>query len=391
MQRRRSGGAARKDEGAQRGQTGVESVDFLFEARLQSIRRNYESSAKKGKLTEAESERRLSLLSGALDLAALAESDLVIEAVFEDMEVKRGLFRQLDGLVKKGAILATNTSYLDINEIASKTRRPQDVIGLHFFSPAHVVRLLEIVRGARTGRDVVATAVQLARKIGKIGVVVGVCYGFVGNRILSARQRQAAKLLAEGAMPWDVDRALTDFGFPMGPFAMSDMAGVDIGWLAAASSSSTIKEILCEMGRKGQKTRSGYYDYDEARKPSPSPVVEKLVLDFSASRGIVRRHIPDQEILERCLYAMINEGAKILEEGIALRASDIDVLWLNGYGWPAWRGGPIFYADAIGLDRVISKLEDFCRTVGPEFAPSPLLRELATAGRRLSGLVGGRG
>ena len=229
-----------------------------------------------------------------------------------------------------------------------------------------------------------ATAVQLAKQIGKIGVVVGVCHGFVGNRILSARQREAARLLTDGAMPWDVDRVLSDFGFPMGPFAMSDLAGVDIGWLAAKTSSSTIKEILCEQGRKGQKTGAGYYDYDPARKATPSPVVEQIVRDFSARQGVVRRAISDQEILERCLYPMINEGAKIVAEGVALRASDIDVVWLNGYGWPAWRGGPMYYADTVGLPHIVAKLEEFERQCGPDFRPAPLLREMAASGSQFT-------
>ncbi len=351
---------------------------------VQLIRNNYEFSVKKGKLTQEQVEARMGRLAGALELAALAESDLVIEAVFEDMEVKRRLFRDLDTIVKQGAILATNTSYLDIDAMAAETARPQDVIGLHFFSPAHIMRLLEIVRAARTAPDVLATALQLAKKIGKIGVVVGVCHGFVGNRILSARQREAARLLTDGAMPWDVDRVLTEFGFPMGPFAMSDLAGVDIGWLAATSSSSTIKEILCEQGRKGQKTGAGYYDYDQTRKATPSPVVEQIVRDFSAKKGIVRRAISDREILERCLFPMINEGAKIIAEGVAARASDIDVVWLNGYGWPAWRGGPMYYADTLGLSHIVANLEEFERLCGPDFKPAPLLREMAASGAQFT-------
>ena len=361
----------------------VETSAQALERGVETIRRNYESTVKKGRLSRREADNRLAKLTGALDLSAVAESDLVIEAVFEDMELKRRLFRDLDAHTKPGAILATNTSYLDVDAIAAETSRPQDVIGLHFFSPANIMRLLEIVRGARTGKDVVATALGLAKRLGKVGAVVGVCHGFVGNRILQARQREAANLLSEGAMPWDVDRVLTEFGFPMGPFAMSDLAGVDIGWLAEQSSSSTIKEILCERGRKGQKTQAGYYDYDETRKASPSAIVERIVEDFSASRGIARRRIPDQEILERCLYPMINEGAKILEEKVAIRASDIDAIWLNGYGWPAWRGGPMYYADELGLPRVVSGLERLQAAFGDAFKPAALLASRASSGGRL--------
>ena len=361
----------------------VETSAQALERGVENIRRNYESTVRKGRLSRREADSRLAKQTGAVELSAVAESDLVIEAVFEDMELKRRLFRDLDAHTKPGAILAINTSYLDVDAIAAETSRPQDVVGLHFFSPANVMRLLEIVRGAETGKDVVATALGLAKRLGKIGAVVGVCHGFVGNRILQARQREAANLLSEGAMPWDVDRVLNEFGFPMGPFAMSDLAGVDIGWLAAQSSSSTIKEILCERGRKGQKTLAGYHDYDESRKASPSAIVERIVEDFSASRGIVRRRIADQEILERCLYPTINEGAKILEEKVVIRASDIDAIWLNGYGWPAWRGGPMYYADELGLPRVVSKLEQFHATFGDAFKPAALLASRASSGGRL--------
>ena len=361
----------------------VETSALALERGVATMRRNYESSVRKGKLGLHDVEGRLGKLTGAVDLAAVAESDLVVEAVFEDMALKRRLFRDLDAKAKPGAILATNTSYLDVDAIAAETSRPQDVIGLHFFSPANVMRLLEIVRAAKTGQDVLATALGLARRLGKVGVVVGVCQGFVGNRMLQARQREAANLIAEGAMPWDVDRVLTEFGFSMGPFAMSDLAGVDIGWLASQSSSSTIKEILCEQGRKGQKTRAGYYDYDASRMAVPSPVVQTIVEDYSASRGIVRRSIPDQDILERCIYPMINEGAKLLQDKVAIRASDIDTIWLNGYGWPTWRGGPMYYADELGLPNVVGKLEQLQAEFGDAFAPAPLLAACALRGRRL--------
>jgi 3-hydroxyacyl-CoA dehydrogenase len=322
-------------------------------------------------------------LTGAMDLSALSDCDLIIEAVFELMEVKKEVFTKLDAIAKPGAILASNTSYLDINEIAAVTKRPESVIGLHFFSPANVMRLLEVVRGAKTAKPVVATAMQMAKTIGKVGVLVGVCHGFVGNRMLEARQREAGKLILEGAMPWDVDRVLFDFGMPMGPFAMGDLAGLDLGWVKERSTGSTIRELLCEAGRWGQKTGAGFYDYDAARKATPSPVVEQLILELSAKQGIARRPIGDQEILERCLYPMINEGVKILEEGIASRASDIDVVWINGYGWPAYRGGPMFYADAVGAKTVLARLQAYQLQFGEDFRPAALLEAVAGSGGRL--------
>jgi 3-hydroxyacyl-CoA dehydrogenase len=345
------------------------------------MRGNYENTAKKGRMTQADVETRMGLLTGTLDLQKLADCDLVIEAVFENMDIKKDIFGKLDGIVKQGAILATNTSYLNVDEIAAVTKRPEFVIGLHFFSPANVMRLLEIVRGEKTSKSVIATAMQLARKIGKVGVLVGVCHGFVGNRMLAQRQREAQKLILEGAMPWDVDRVLYDFGLPMGPFAMSDLAGLDIGWSKETSSSSTIREILCEMDRRGQKTGAGFYDYDENRRAKPSPVVEKIILDFAQKKGVNRRTISDEEILERCIYPMINEGAKILEEGKAIRASDIDIVWINGYGWPVYRGGPMFYGEAIGLDKVLAKMKEFEGKMGDDFKPSPLLEKLASEGK----------
>jgi len=304
--------------------------------------------------------------------------------VFELMEVKKDIFKKLDAIAKPSAILASNTSYLDINEIAAVTQRPESVIGLHFFSPANVMRLLEVVRGAKTAKPVVATAMQMSKTIGKVGVLVGVCHGFVGNRMLAARQREAGKLILEGAMPWDVDRALFDFGMPMGPFAMGDLAGLDLGWVKERSTSSTIRELLCEAGRWGQKTGAGFYDYDSARKATPSPVVEQMILDFSAKHGIARRAIADQEILERCLYPMINEGVKILEEGIASRASDIDVVWINGYGWPAYRGGPMYYADAVGPATVLARLKAYQTEFGDDFKPAALLETVAANGGKLA-------
>jgi 3-hydroxyacyl-CoA dehydrogenase len=328
----------------------------------------------------------MGLIKGSLNMEDLADCDLVIEAVFERMDVKKDIFTKLDKIVKQGAILATNTSGLNIDEIASVTKRPEAVIGLHFFSPANVMKLLEIVRADHTSKEVIATSMKLAKKIGKIAVLVGVCNGFVGNRMLAQRGREAQKMVLEGAMPWDVDRVLYDFGLPMGPFAMSDLAGLDIGWSKETSKSATIREILCEMGRRGQKTGAGFYDYDEARNAKPSPAVEKIVLDFAAKKGINRRSISDEEILERCIYPMINEGAKILQEGIAQRASDIDIVWINGYGWPVYRGGPMFYADLVGPEKILGKLKEFEGTIGTDFKPAPLLEKLAAEKRRFQDL-----
>jgi 3-hydroxyacyl-CoA dehydrogenase len=328
----------------------------------------------------------MGLLTGTLELEKLADCDLVIEAVFENMDVKKDVFGKLDKIVKQGAILASNTSYLDVNEIAGATQRPEWVIGLHFFSPANVMRLLEIVRGAKTSKQVVATAMQLAKKIGKIGVLVGVCHGFVGNRMLAARQAQAQAMLLEGAMPWDVDKPLYDFGMPMGPFAMGDLAGLDIGWSKETSKSSTVREVLCEMDRRGQKTGAGFYDYDEQRNAKPSPVTERIIKDFAAKAGVTPRQISEQEILERSIYPMINEGAKILEEKIAIRPSDIDIVWINGYGWPVYRGGPMFYADTVGLANVVAKLKEYGPKLGADFKISPLLERLAAEGKKFQDL-----
>ncbi len=364
----------------------VETQQAALDRGIATIRKNYENTAKKGRLTQADVETRMGLLTGTLALEDLADCDLIIEAVFENMDIKKDVFGRLDKIAKAGAILASNTSYLDVNEIASATTRPESVIGLHFFSPANVMRLLEIVRGAATSKEVIATSMQIGKKIGKVAVLVGVCPGFVGNRILSQRQREAQKLVMEGAMPWDIDRVLFDFGFPMGPFAMSDLAGLDIGWSKENSKSSTIREVLCEMDRRGQKSGSGYYDYDENRNAIPSPVVEKIILDFAAKQGINRRDISDEEILERCVYPMINEGAKILEEGMAIRASDIDIVWLNGYGWPLYRGGPMFYGDLIGLPKVLEKMKAFQAQMGDEFKPSALLERLVAEGKSFKDL-----
>ena len=366
--------------------TMVETRQDALDRGVATIRRNYENTAKRGRLTMAEVEKRMAMLTGTLSLEALARCDLVIEAVFEDMAVKKELFSKLDGIVKQGAILATNTSRLDVNEIASATRRPESVIGLHFFSPANVMRLLEVVRGDKTSNAVIATSMQMARKIGKVAALVGVCPGFVGNRMLAQRQREAQALMLEGAKPQDIDRVLFDFGFPMGPFAMSDLAGLDLGWTRETSTGETMREKLCELDRRGQKTGAGYYDYDADRNPTPSPVVDKLILELAAKKGIVRRSIADEEILERCIYPMINEGARILEEGKAIRASDIDIIWINGYGFPVYRGGPMFYGDTVGLPKVLDKLRHFQAKFGADFKPAKLLEKLVVEGKRFQDL-----
>lgn len=344
------------------------------------IRKNYERSAAKGRFTADQVERAMGLLTPTLDINDLADCDLVIEAVFENMDVKKDMFRKLDGIVKPGAILASNTSYLNVDEMAAETKRPGSVLGLHFFSPANVMRLLEIVRAAKTEPAVLKTAMDLAKKIGKVAVVSGVCFGFIGNRMLSPRQRAAQAMLLQGAKPWDVDKALTDFGMPMGPFQMSDLAGLDLGWDKANSKSETIRDVLCERDRRGQKTGKGFYDYDENRRPSPSQEVEAIIDEFAAKSGLEQRVFSQDEIRERLLFPMINEGAKILEEGMAQRASDIDTVWINGYGWPAYTGGPMFWADTIGLDKVVAGLKAHAAASGAEPDICKLLEDKAAKG-----------
>ena len=359
----------------------VEVKDEALKRGLGVIRKNYDNTAAKGRLTAADVDKRMGLITGSLELESLGDCDLIIEAVFERMDIKKEVFAKLDRIAKPGAILASNTSYLNIDEIATATKRPDAVIGMHFFSPANVMRLLEVVRGEKTSKPVIATAMAIAKKIGKIGVLVGVCPGFVGNRMLAQRQREAQKLVMEGAMPWDVDRVLYDFGFPMGPFAMSDLAGLDIGWVKENSRGETIRDVLCEMDRRGQKTGAGYYDYDEKRNRKPSPVTEKIISEFRAKAGINARKIEDSEILERCLYPMINEGAKILEEGKAIRASDIDIVWINGYGWPVYEGGPMYYGDAVGLGKVLARMQSWHKSMGEVFKPAALLEKLVAEGK----------
>jgi 3-hydroxyacyl-CoA dehydrogenase len=365
----------------------VEVKQEALDRGLKVVRGNYERSAKNGRFTMDEVEKRMGLIKGSLDMNALKDVDMVIEAVFERMDIKKDIFTKLDAICKPGAILATNTSGLNIDEIASVTKRPESVIGLHFFSPANVMKLLEIVRADHTSKEVINTSMKLAKKIGKIAVLVGVCPGFVGNRMLAQRGREAQAMVLEGAMPWDVDRVLYDFGFPMGPFAMSDLAGLDIGWVKENSKGATIRDVLCEADRRGQKTGAGYYDYDpETRAAKPSPVTEKIIKDFVSKSGKNPRDIGDQEILERCIYPMINEGAKLLEEKKAIRASDIDVVWVNGYGWPVYRGGPMHYGDYVGLDKVLAKMKEFQAKMGDQFKPAPLLEKLVAEGKKFADL-----
>jgi 3-hydroxyacyl-CoA dehydrogenase len=362
----------------------VEAQAEALERGLATIRRNYEGTARKGRISTIDVETRMGLLAPGLDVEALADCDLVIEAAFENLDLKREIFGRLDRIVKAEAILASNTSYLDIDAIAAATARPERVLGLHFFSPANVMRLLEVVRGAKTAPAVVATAMALGRRIGKIAVLAGVCHGFIGNRILAQRQAQANRLVLEGATPWQVDRVVTDLGLPMGPFAMIDLAGLDLGWSRETSKGETVREILCERDRRGQKTGRGFYDYDEARKATPSAEVEAVIRAVAARQGVTQREISDEEILERCLYPMVNEGAKILDEGKALRASDIDIVWINGYGWPVYSGGPMHWADGVGLARIVERLRALEAEHGPDFTPAPLLATLAAEGGSFS-------
>ncbi|HUN56296.1 MAG TPA: 3-hydroxyacyl-CoA dehydrogenase NAD-binding domain-containing protein [Smithella sp.] len=355
------------------------------------IKKNYASSVAKGSLKQEVMDKRMSLIKPTLSYDDLKNVDLVVEAVFEDMEVKKEVFAKLDAVCKPGAILASNTSYLNIDKIADITKRPQEVMGMHFFSPANVMKLLENVRGAKTSPDVYATAMKIGKTIGKVPVLVGVCDGFVGNRMLAKRTRECGFMLEEGALPWQIDKVIYNFGFPMGTYAMGDMAGLDIGWrnrkanfnsLTPREQKNTILDKICEMGRFGQKTGSGFYKYDEKRNATPDPLIEELIIKHSREVGIERRAISDQEILERAVYCMINEGAKILEEGIAARPLDIDVVWIYGYGFPVYLGGPMFYADTIGLKKVYDAILKYKDLVGSEYwTPSPLLEKLARAGK----------
>jgi 3-hydroxyacyl-CoA dehydrogenase len=364
--------------------TVVEVAREALERGLAIVRKNYEATAARGRLTKDDVEKRMGLISGTTDFGAVADADIVIEAVFEEMPIKKEVFAKLDGLCKPDAVLATNTSTLNVDEIASATKRPQSVLGMHFFSPANVMRLLEVVRGAKSSKPVIATAMAVGKQIAKVPVLVGVCDGFVGNRMLHQRGREAEKLILEGALPHQVDKVLYDFGFPMGPFAMGDLAGLDVGWRIrkGKGAKAAVADRLCEMGRFGQKTGAGYYRYEGTdRTAKPDPEVEKIILEVARAMGLQRRAITDDEILARLLYPMVNEGAKILEEKLAIRASDIDVIWVYGYGWPVYRGGPMAWADSIGLKVVRDRMLEFERQHGDTWKPAALLDRLANEGK----------
>ncbi len=360
----------------------VEMAEEALTRGTGTVRKNYEATAAKGRMTSAQVDGAMGLLTPTLDFAALAGCDLIVEAVYENMDVKKEIFARLDAIAKPGAILASNTSYLDINEIAAATSRPGDVLGLHFFSPANVMRLVEVVRGAKTAPQVLATGMDIARRIKKVPVVAGVCYGFIGNRMLIPRQGQAIQLLLEGATPEQVDRVHTALGMPMGPFQMADLAGVDIGWHRDPARIESIRDALCAEGRWGQKKGAGFYDYDDKRRPTPSPVTTRIIEEFRAKAEIAPREITDEEITVRTLYTMVNEAALILSEGIAQRASDIDVVWAFGYGWPAWRGGPMFWADSVGLGAIVAGIERYRSAIGGGYEVAALLREKADKGER---------
>jgi 3-hydroxyacyl-CoA dehydrogenase len=375
--------------------TVLETTQAALDKGLGTVRKNYENTLKKGRLTQDEFDKRIKQITGTLSYDDIKTADLVIEAVFEDMQVKKQVFEKLDKVAKKGAILASNTSTLDLNKIADFTQRPQDVIGLHFFSPANVSKLLEIVRGAKSAKDVVATSMAVSKQIKKVGVISGVCDGFIGNRMMNAYFRQMELLLDVGALPQQIDKAMEKFGFAMGPFRVSDLAGNDILWYIRKRMYveypdrvfSKTPDRICELGRFGQKTGAGWYDYKPGdRAPIPSDLVNKIVLEESARLGLSRRKVGDEEIVQRALYSLINEGARILEEGIALRASDIDVVYLTGYGFPDFRGGPLFYADTVGLPNILRTMREFARGYQPDaWEPAPLLKQLASEGKTFAG------
>jgi len=367
--------------------TVIETEQAALDRGMARIAELYATSAKRGSITEAQANERRGRIQGRLGLEGVADADIVVEAVFEDMDVKKQVFAELDRLAKPGAVLATNTSYLDIDEIAGATQRPGDVLGMHFFSPANVMKLLEIVRGRTSSPATIATAADVGKKLAKVSIVVGNCFGFVGNRMLARRTDAAERLLLDGASPQDVDAALVAFGFKMGPFAMADLAGLDIGMRIrkAFGKRAPIADALCDEKRFGQKTGQGYYLYD-GRSATPDPEVDRIIAAESAKLGITRRPVTAEEITERLVYPMINEGARILDEGIATRPGDIDAIWLHGYNWPAWRGGPMFYADLVGLARIRDRLQDFFAATGDEaLRPAPLLARLADGGEGFAG------
>lgn len=362
----------------------LEMTEDALDRGIATIRRNYENSAKRGRITADEVERCMALITPSLDMADLSDVDLVIEAVFERMDVKQDIFGRLDRIAKQSAILASNTSFLDLNAIAAATSRPESVVGLHFFSPANVMRLLEIVRGEKTADDVLATSIKLAAKIGKVPVVSGVCDGFIANRIMTPRREQAEAVILEGTPPELVDKAIYGFGFGMGPFATMDLVGLDV--INRSEPYRTVKQGLLDAGRRGQKSGAGYYDYDESRKASPSPLVAQIIADVAAERGILQAPALNQEeLIARLLYPVVNEGARILAEGIALRASDIDVACILGYNWPLFTGGPMFWADSVGLTRIVAELRRLASIHGPQFEPAPLLVEKAETGGSFTG------
>ncbi|WEJ72366.1 3-hydroxyacyl-CoA dehydrogenase NAD-binding domain-containing protein [Pseudomonas sp. PSE14] len=373
----------------------LEVNDEALQRGLDRARSLYAASVARGSLSAEELERRMALISGVLDYAALGDVDVVVEAVFESLDVKRQVFEQLDTVCKPGAILASNTSSLDLDEIAAFTQRPQDVVGLHFFSPANVMRLLEVVRGKATSDAVLATAMQLGKRLKKVSVVVGVCDGFVGNRMIFQYGRQAEFLLEEGATPAQVDRALRAFGMAMGPLAVRDLSGLDISHairarqrpnLKPGQTLPTVLDHLIAAGMLGQKSGTGFYQYGEGRTVQDNPALPAMLEQAAAGRGITRAPVEDEEIVERCIYSLINEAANILDEGIAQRASDVDVIFLNGYGFPAWRGGPLFYADSVGLARVLERIREFHQRLGAWWQPAPLLERLVAEGRRFADL-----
>jgi len=370
----------------------LEVKEDALERGVAVIRKNYENTAKKGRITDEQVEQRMALIQPTLSYDDLSDVDLVIEAVFENMDVKEAVFSELDRVCKPGAILATNTSTLDVDRIASFTQRPEDVMGMHFFSPANVMKLLENVRGEKTSDEVIATVMDLSRRIGKVGVLVGVCHGFVGNRMLHRRQAEAVQLVNEGASPQQVDKVLFDLGFPMGPFAMSDLAGMDVGYRIreelrkedpANGPARNWTDELVEAGRLGQKTQAGVFDYkDGDRTPVPSTAVDGMIEQYRSNNGITPREISDQEILERCMYVMVNEGAKILEEGIAARPLDVDVIWIYGYGFPVYRGGVLFWADQVGVKAIFEKVNEIYQQTGSDvWKPAKLLSDLAEQGK----------
>jgi 3-hydroxyacyl-CoA dehydrogenase len=373
----------------------IEMKQEALDRGVATIKKNYEGSLKKGKLTQDQLDKRMGALSTSLEYSSLKDADLIIEAVFESMEVKKSVFEKLDEVAKPGAILATNTSTLDVNKIAAFTKRPQDVLGLHFFSPANVMRLLEVVRGEKTAKDVLATTMAIAKKIKKTAVVSGVCDGFIGNRMLHQYMHQGDLLVEEGATPWQVDKVCEKFGFAMGPFRVADLAGNDIGYAIRkeryaknpALKQPNVGDRIAELGRFGQKTGSGYYKYEAGRRDAiPDPLVEGIIGEVRAEKGITPRKISDQEILERCVYALVNEGARILQEGIAQRASDIDMVYLSGYGFPIFRGGPMLYADSVGLFRVLRAIEKYRAETGDKFwEPAELLKKLVADGKSFNG------